>query len=224
VKLIVEDRTFDKPTEQLITSGLAVLPREQGVAVLEDGDNFLQTRRQGDEFEVEYRDGGLNRLFETPERFDLEHTTKLFHAYFRKSSDWSGDIRWGASSWNSDHSGVSDANAVHHAVLNATSSYENPELAVARANIERLKQESRKITETAAPPAANDASVSAVRCSRCGSDQIMGGRQGYGAGKGVAGLLIAGPIGLVAGLLGRKKVIVSCLSCGHTWRAGSWFR
>lgn len=225
MRLIVEDRTFDTPTEQLITSGLAVLPRAEGVAILEDGDSFLQARRQGDEFEVEYRDAAMEQLFETATRFDVKQTTKLFLSYFSAKGEWSSNVQWVPSSWNAASAGSKDPDAAHHAILNASPSYENPELVAVRANIERLR-DAGKNAEKGLPDSsgAHDASTSAVRCSRCGSEQVTGARKGYGAGKGIVGLLIAGPVGLLAGLLGRKTLIVSCLSCGHAWRAGSWFR
>jgi hypothetical protein len=155
----------------------------------------------------------------------VKQTTKLFLSYFSAKSDWSGDVQWVPSSWNAAGPGSNDSDAAHRAVLNASPSYENPELVAIRANIERLRG-AGKSAEKRLPDSsgASDAPTSTVPCSRCGSGQVAGARKGYGAGKGVVGLLVAGPVGLLAGLLGRKKLVVSCLSCGHSWRAGSWFR
>lgn len=59
-----------------------------------------------------------------------------------------------------------------------------------------------------------------VRCPRCGSTQISSSQQGFGVGKAVIGAAVAGPVGLAAGGIGSKKVIVTCLKCGHQWQAG----
>jgi len=56
-----------------------------------------------------------------------------------------------------------------------------------------------------------------VKCPKCGSEQIMGGTKGFGLGKAAAGGLLLGPVGLLGGLFGSKKVKVSCLNCGKTW-------
>jgi ribosomal protein S27E len=60
----------------------------------------------------------------------------------------------------------------------------------------------------------------AVQCPKCKSEQVIAGRKGFGVGKAAAGALLVGPFGLAAGVFGRKKVMVSCMACGHTWQAG----
>lgn len=59
-----------------------------------------------------------------------------------------------------------------------------------------------------------------IKCPKCGSEQITGGNKGFGLGNAVKGGLLLGPIGLLGGLVGSKKVMVSCLACGHSWEAG----
>lgn len=59
-----------------------------------------------------------------------------------------------------------------------------------------------------------------VRCPICGSTSISADKKGFGVGKAVVGAAIAGPIGLVGGNIGAKKVRVTCLNCGHQWIAG----
>ncbi|MBT8397568.1 MAG: hypothetical protein HKO65_10600 [Gemmatimonadetes bacterium] len=59
-----------------------------------------------------------------------------------------------------------------------------------------------------------------VRCPKCRSEQVSGGRKGFGLGKAAAGGLLVGPVGLVAGMFGRKKPTVTCLNCGHRWEPG----
>ena len=39
---------------------------------------------------------------------------------------------------------------------------------------------------------------------------------GFSGGKAVLGAVIAGPIGLAAGALGRKKTCFQCVECGFT--------
>lgn len=52
-----------------------------------------------------------------------------------------------------------------------------------------------------------------VKCSRCGSKQFSANKRGFSA----TGAIIGGVIG---GFAGSQKVIVTCLSCGHSWKAG----
>jgi tellurium resistance protein TerD len=47
----------------------------------------------------------------------------------------------------------------------------------------------------------------------------MGGQKGFGGGRALAYTVLAGPVGLFAGLIGSKKVMISCLKCGHKWEA-----
>ena len=61
-------------------------------------------------------------------------------------------------------------------------------------------------------------------CSRCGSTSITADKKGYGAAKGLFGAVVAGPLGLLGGFMGSKKVRITCLNCGHSWIAGSIFK
>jgi hypothetical protein len=56
-----------------------------------------------------------------------------------------------------------------------------------------------------------------VHCPRCYSENISAHKKGYGLGKAVAGGVLLGPIGLLGGFLGSRKVLVTCLKCGHQW-------
>lgn len=56
-------------------------------------------------------------------------------------------------------------------------------------------------------------------CPKCvlGTLVPMGERKGgFSGGKAVAGAVLAGPVGLAAGLLGKKKVTYQCDKCGYT--------
>lgn len=57
-------------------------------------------------------------------------------------------------------------------------------------------------------------------CPKCGSTSITANTKGYGIGKGVIGAAALGPIGLVAGNIGRHKVLATCLNCGHRFKPG----
>ncbi len=58
------------------------------------------------------------------------------------------------------------------------------------------------------------------KCPKCGSTSISADKKGYGIGKGVVGAAVAGPLGLVLGNAGAKKVRITCLVCGYQWMAG----
>lgn len=62
--------------------------------------------------------------------------------------------------------------------------------------------------------------VSAIKCPKCGSTQITAGNKGFGLGKAAVGGALLGPVGLLGGLIGSKKVMVTCLNCGKQWQAG----
>lgn len=59
---------------------------------------------------------------------------------------------------------------------------------------------------------------SMAKCPRCGSSSLSGNKKGYGIGKGVIGAMAVGPLGLVAGNIGAKKVVVTCMNCGHRFK------
>ena len=69
---------------------------------------------------------------------------------------------------------------------------------------------------------------SELKCPKCGSTSITGQKKGYGVVKGGLGALAVGAatggigaiIGLGAGNIGRKKIICTCMNCGHKFKAG----
>jgi hypothetical protein len=72
-----------------------------------------------------------------------------------------------------------------------------------------------------APSTAEESEITeAVKCPECQSEQIAAGTKGFGLGKAALGAFALGPVGLLGGLLGSKKVTVSCLKCGHSWQPG----
>lgn len=67
---------------------------------------------------------------------------------------------------------------------------------------------------------AADQKNNVARCPKCGSTSLSADKKGFGIGKAVVGAAVAGPIGLVAGNIGSKRVRVTCLKCGHQFWAG----
>jgi len=59
-----------------------------------------------------------------------------------------------------------------------------------------------------------------IRCPKCGSDQITANKKGFGVGKAIAGDVLLGPVGMLAGGVGRNKVLITCLSCGKQFKPG----
>lgn len=57
-----------------------------------------------------------------------------------------------------------------------------------------------------------------VVCPKCYSPSITSNEKGFGVGKAVVGVGLFGLPGVLAGNIGRKKLKVTCLSCGHAWR------
>lgn len=68
------------------------------------------------------------------------------------------------------------------------------------------------------------ASVESVRedtrptCPRCGSRNIAVKEKGFGFGKAAIGGLLVGPLGLLAGGLGRKNTNLVCQDCGNRFQ------
>ena len=61
---------------------------------------------------------------------------------------------------------------------------------------------------------------SVAKCSKCGSTSLIGNKKGFGIGKALIGACVIGPIGLVAGNFRAKKVVVTCMNCGHQFLTG----
>lgn len=60
----------------------------------------------------------------------------------------------------------------------------------------------------------------AICCPKCLSEQITTKTKGFSLGKAAAGGLLLGPVGLLGGVMGSKKIKIVCLACGHEWYPG----
>lgn len=58
-----------------------------------------------------------------------------------------------------------------------------------------------------------------VKCPKCSSMSISTSQKGFGKKKAAAGFILFGPIGLLGGMLGGKKVELVCQRWGHKWKA-----
>lgn len=56
------------------------------------------------------------------------------------------------------------------------------------------------------------------KCPMCGSEtewkHIDDQRKGFSGGKALAGGILLGPVGLIAGAIGKKKHLYICAKCG----------
>ena len=59
-----------------------------------------------------------------------------------------------------------------------------------------------------------------VRCPKCNSNQLTSNQKGFSAGKAIGGAFLTGGVGLLAGFIGSKKVLITCLKCGKNFNAG----
>ncbi|MGN7786804.1 hypothetical protein ACTJIJ_19885 [Niabella sp. 22666] len=56
-----------------------------------------------------------------------------------------------------------------------------------------------------------------IKCPKCGSTQISAQKKGFSGKKAVAGAILTGGIGILAGTLGSNKIKLYCLACGNSW-------
>lgn len=57
-----------------------------------------------------------------------------------------------------------------------------------------------------------------IKCPKCNSMNIRVGQKGFGLGKAAGGAILLGPVGLLGGMLGRKKIEFVCQACGCKWK------
>ena len=59
-----------------------------------------------------------------------------------------------------------------------------------------------------------------LHCPKCGSNQLTSDKKGFSGKKAVAGALLTGGIGILAGTIGSNKIKIICLSCGNEFKPG----
>lgn len=57
-------------------------------------------------------------------------------------------------------------------------------------------------------------------CPKCNSKELHSEHKGFSGGKALAGALLTGGIGILAGTIGSKDVQLTCLKCGNKFKAG----
>lgn len=105
----------------------------------------------------------------------------------------------------------------------------NPEVTIKTNFKTNIKTESQKELEYKRIMASNpqvstitnsSKSDDVVRCPKCKSTSITANKKGFSLAKGALGVATVGLYGVVAAGHGKNKVIVTCLKCGHQWKAG----
>lgn len=59
-----------------------------------------------------------------------------------------------------------------------------------------------------------------ICCPKCGSNQISAHKKGFSGKKAVAGAVLTGGIGLLAGTIGSNKILITCLNCANQFKPG----
>lgn len=70
-------------------------------------------------------------------------------------------------------------------------------------------------TATPAIYVENDTAVICPRCKARNAYHASG--KGFGLGKAAVGGILLGPVGLLGGLFGSKKLVIQCIKCGNKW-------
>ncbi len=60
-----------------------------------------------------------------------------------------------------------------------------------------------------------------IHCPKCNSTQITANKKGFGVGKAVAGAVVTGGVGLLAGFIGSGDIEICCLNCGYKFKPGN---
>jgi DNA-directed RNA polymerase subunit RPC12/RpoP len=59
-----------------------------------------------------------------------------------------------------------------------------------------------------------------IKCPNCGSIQLSADKKGFSGKKAVAGAVLIGEVGILAGTIGSNKTIITCLKCGNQFKPG----
>ncbi len=69
-------------------------------------------------------------------------------------------------------------------------------------------------------PTKESSSEEYLCCPKCMSKELHAEKSGFSGGKAAAGLVLMGGIGILAGTIGSRDVKITCLKCGHQFKAG----
>lgn len=89
-----------------------------------------------------------------------------------------------------------------------------------KAEMERLRNAGRTVSPYKQPSNQPVQDNNIARCPKCGSTSLSANKKGFSLAKGAVGVATVGVYGAVAAGLGKNKVLVTCLKCGHQWKAG----
>ena len=87
---------------------------------------------------------------------------------------------------------------------------------------ERKRKEFEKIMASNPTVTPKTESEKLARCPKCNSTSLTANKKGFSVGKAVVGGVVALPLGLVTGMVGKNKVFITCLNCGHKWKPGKF--
>lgn len=61
-----------------------------------------------------------------------------------------------------------------------------------------------------------------IKCPVCGSEQVFASKKGFGTKKAIAGAVLTGDalLSALAGGLGKDRIVITCLKCGHKFSPG----
>ncbi|WP_404989294.1 TM2 domain-containing protein [Clostridium culturomicium] len=60
-----------------------------------------------------------------------------------------------------------------------------------------------------------------VCCPKCGSSHLTANKKGFSLGKALVGGLVLVPVaGVATGMIGKNKIIITCLNCGKQFKPG----
>jgi hypothetical protein len=115
------------------------------------------------------------------------------------------------------------------AFLKRTYSRDNPNRVKYRENMEKAKlkraedREKRKLKRALETEELNKKKKEMdeqgiAYCPKCGSISVQPIKKGFGLGKAVVGGVLLGPLGLLAGNVGKNKVEMYCMKCGNKWK------
>lgn len=69
-------------------------------------------------------------------------------------------------------------------------------------------------------PIQKEESEEYLACPKCFSKELHADKSGFSGGKALAGAVLTGGIGLLAGTIGSKNIYLTCLKCNHRFKAG----